>query len=128
MEREYRAKSSDSISPFRLWKVLLVPPIAWFIGHATSLIATRVSTSSFIIVGTIGGMICSLLATWLGVSLTKPSWMMKRGKLIRLAVYFVLAGLVSGLVGLSLWLFGCSGDIGSTSQQVIGCHDTTKLT
>lgn len=126
-EPEHPSKPSNGISPLRLWKILLVPPIAWFIGHAISLIATRVSTSPFVIVGTIGGMICIILATWLIVSLTNTTRIIQLGKLIRLAVYFVLAGLVSGFVGLSLWLFGCNDDMGSTIQQVIGCHDTTNL-
>lgn len=127
LEREHLSNSSNGIGPLPLLAILLVPSIAWFVGHAISLIAAKVSTSPFVIIGTIGGMICIILATWLGVSLTNTTRIIQLGKLIRLAVYFVLAGLVSGFVGLSLWLFGCNGDMCSTIQQTIGCHDTTKL-
>ena len=46
---------------------------------------------------------------------------------VQRAVYFLLAGLVSGFVGLSLWLLGCDQDLGLNFKQAIGCRDTTRF-
>jgi hypothetical protein len=113
--------------PLVFWKILLIPAIAWFAGHTVSLILTGTSASQFVVLGTVGGFIIIILATWLGVSITNTVRVVRRGKLIRLAVYFVLAGLVSGFIGLFLWLLGCNSETIPMIQQTIGCRNTSKL-
>ena len=124
--RKPLANPSNGIRSLRIWEILFMPAIAWLIGHVVSLIVTGTSTSIFVVFGTVGGLICIILVTWLGVSMTSTTKVLQRGKLIRLAIYFTLAGLVSGFVGLFLWLLGCNGEIIPMIRQAIGCHDTSK--
>ena len=121
--------SSQSMQsdPLSLWKILGLPAVAWCIGHTTSLVITGVSVSPFVIVGTLGGIIGIILFTWVTLSVTNTAITLKKSQLLRLAVYFLLAGLVSGFVGLSLWLLGCDQDLGLNFKQAIGCRDTTRF-
>ncbi len=109
------------------WAIILVPATAWLIGHVGSLLVTGTPMSPFVIIGTIGGVLCTILVMLLSVSLTNTMSMLRSAQLIRLALYFLLAGLLSGLVGLILWLFGCAGGGNTLLAQLFGCRETTTL-
>ena len=48
------------------------------------------------------------------------------GQLLRISVCFLLAGLLSGFIGLALWVFGCPSEGASFLQQLIGCRDSSS--
>jgi hypothetical protein len=119
--------SSDVRKPLKNWSVILIPPIAWLIGHAGSLFVTGITVSPLVVTGTIGGFISIIIVTWLAASVTNTMKMVRHEQLGRLAMYFAFAGFVAGFVGLLLWLIGCAENVNSLMQRLIGCRDTTKL-
>lgn len=107
--------------------IIAVPPTAWLIGHVGSLFLTGISLSPLVTIGTIGGVLCIILVMLLSVSLTNTMSTLRVPQLIRLAIYFLLAGLIPGLVGLTLWLFGCAAGGNTVVSEIIGCGEGTKL-
>lgn len=108
------------------WMTLLAPPTAWLIGHVTSLLLVGLSMNSFVVLGTLGGVVCILLITLLGSSVTGSAAKIEIGQLVRASVGFLLAGLLGGFVGLSLWLIGCPFQTTPVLRH-IGCNDTSTL-
>ncbi len=109
-----------------MWITLSATPTAWLIGHFAGFAFVGLSLTALIIVGTVGGAVSIVLITWLGLSVTGLGSNIQRSKLIRIAGYFLLAGLLGGFVGLALWLLGCGFQPASLIRQTIGCSDTSK--
>ena len=108
--------------------ILFSIPAAWLIGHSVSLALVGLSLSSLILIGTAGGAGYSLLITWFGVSMTGSAPFIRLGQLLRISVCFLLAGLLSGFIGLAMWAFGCFEGTSVLQPLIglIGCHDTSN--
>lgn len=106
---------------------LLAPPLAWLIGQVIGLTATGIGVSPFILIGTIGGVIITLLVTWFGISVFGLTSKIIAKQLGRVTVLMLLGGLVGGFTGLLLWLFGCAFQPTSFLGQTLGCYDTSSL-
>jgi hypothetical protein len=119
-----REASSDT-SGLPFGAILFAIPAAWLIGQFVTLALVGLSLTPFVVIGTVGGTVCSVLIAGFGVSMKGSAPFIRFGQLIRISGCFLLAGLLGGFVGLTIWLFGCSEGT-SVLQQLIGCRDTSN--
>lgn len=117
--------AANDTSGLPIGAILLAIPAAWLTGHSVTLALVGLSLTPLIVIGTAGGAGYSLLIAWFGVSVTGSAPFIRFGQLLRICVCFLLAGLLSGFVGLTMWMFGCAFD-GTSILQFMGCHDTSN--
>jgi hypothetical protein len=85
------------------------------------------SLTPFLFVGTLGGAVSSLLITWLGLSITNSASRISLGQLGRISLYFFTAGILSGFVGQTFWLFSCAFKATPLIQDIVACNDSSSL-
>lgn len=120
-------KSASNDSPgLPIGAILLAIPAAWLIGQFVTLALVGLSFTPFVMIGTAGGAVCSLLIGSVVASMTGTARSIRLAQLVRISVCFLLAGLVGGFAGQVIWLFSCQSE-GTSIQQFIGCRDTSNL-
>ena len=116
-------RASNDASGLRMGAILFAVPAAWLIGQFISLALVGLSLTPFVVIGTAGGAVCSLLIASFVVSMRGSAPFIHSGQLIRISIWFLLAGLFGGFVGQAIWLFGCDE---GTFLGLLGCHDTSN--
>jgi TIR domain len=115
-------RASNDRSGLPIGAILFAIPAAWLIGQFVTLALVGLGLTPFVVIGTAGGAVCSLLIASFAVSMTGSAAFIRFGQLIRISVCFLLAGLFGGFVGLAIWLFGCAFE-----GTPVGCRNTSNL-
>jgi len=120
-----RRGSNDAMG-LPMGAILFAIPAAWLTGQFVSLALVGLGRTPFVIIGTVGGVVCSLLIASFGVSMTESAPFIRSGRLIRISVLFLLAGLLGGFVGQAIWLLGCGFEGSALIDRYLGCHNTSN--
>ena len=119
-------RAPNDASGLPMGAILFAIPAAWLAGQFVSLALVGLSLTRFVIIGTVGGVVCSLLIASFGVSMTESAPFIHSGRLIRISVCFLLAGLLGGFVGQAIWLFGCGFEGSAVIDRYMGCGNLSN--